>query len=206
MSVATNNSHIVEVLQSELIEKHYVTITNSMKKTVVAILHTAQCVFEAKRQLNRTSFKALAVKFGSESSLSKWLTIGERAEVLMIHDDALPASRTSLYHLSRLPSDKFNECLATKQIHACMTNASAAALLAAPPPSASTNLAYVIIKSDDKTHQAQQDNPEKMTSLLRELSSLAASFKSLGVTVKEDTPQCNSRGHQNKFPFRNSSH
>jgi hypothetical protein len=107
----------------------------------------------------------------------------------MIHVDALPSSRTSLYHLSRLTDDKFNECLATKQIYASMTNASAAGLLDAPPPSAAGNLASVIIKSDDKTRQAQQDNPKKMANLLKQLSSLAASFKSLGVTVKEETPQ-----------------
>lgn len=161
MTVVTNNSNIVEVLQSELVEQHYANITNSIKHTAVAILHTAQCVSEAKRQLNITSFKVLAAKFGSESSLSKWLTIGARADALMIHVDALPSSRTSLYHLSRLTDDKFNECLSTKQIHACMTNASAAALLDVPPPSAATNLASVIIKSDDKTRQAQQNNPKK---------------------------------------------
>ena len=190
MSVTASNSRIVEVIQSELVEQHYASITNSMKRTAVAILHTAQCVFEAKKQLNRTSFQALAEKFGSASLLSKLLTIGERAGALMIHVDVLPASRTSLYHLSRLPDDKFNEYLAAKQIHASMTNASAAKLLNTPPPSASTNLAYVIIKSDDKTRQAQQDNPDKMASLLQQLSSLAASFKSLGVTVKDEIPQC----------------
>jgi hypothetical protein len=93
--------------------------------------------------------------------------------------------------LSRLTDDKFNEYLANKQINAFMTNGSAAALLDAPPPSAAANLAYVIIKSDDKTRKAQQENPDKMAGLLRQLSSLAASFKSLGVTVKEETPQCN---------------
>jgi hypothetical protein len=189
MTVVTNNSNIVEVLQSEMVEQHYANITNSMKHTAVAILHTAQCVFEAMRQLNKTSFKALAAKFGSESALSKWLTIGERAAALMIHVDALPSSRTSLYHLSRLTDAKFNEYIVTKQIHACMTIASAAALLDAPPPSAAGNLASVTIKSDDKTRQAQQDHPKKMANLLKQLSSLAASFKSLGVTVKEETPQ-----------------
>jgi len=191
MSVVTNHSHIIEVLQSELIESHYTNITNSMKHTAVAILHTAQCVFGAKNELNKTSFKALAAKFGSESSLSKWLTIGERAAALMIHVDALPACRTTLYHLSRLSEDKFAECLDTKQIYASMTHAAAAALLDAPPPSAAVNLAYVIIKSDDKTRQAQEDNAKKMANLLRQLSSVAASFKSLGVTVKVETPQGN---------------
>ena len=187
----TIKTNIVEVLQSELVEKHYATITNSMTHTAVAILHTAQCVHEAKRELNKTSFKALAAKFGSKSSLSKWLTIGERAAALMIHVDALPASNTSLYHLSRLTDDKFNEYLATKQINACMTNGSAAGLLDTPPSSAAANLASIIIKSDDKTRKAQQDNPEQMAHLLRQLTALAASFKSLGVTVKVETPQCN---------------
>ncbi len=187
----TVETNVVEVLQSELVEKHYANITNSMKRTAVAILHTAQCVYEAKRELNKTSFKALAAKFGSESSLSKWLTIGERAAVLMIHVDALPASNTSLYHLSRLTDDKFNEYLASKQINAFMTNGSAAGLLDAPPPSAAANLASIIIKSDDKTRKAQQDNPDQMANLLRQLTALAASFKRLGVTVKVEMPRCN---------------
>jgi hypothetical protein len=185
MSVDTNHSPIVEVLQSELVEKHYASITNSMRHTAVAILHTAQCVFEAKKALNKTSFKALAAKFGSESSLSKWLTIGERADTLMIHVDALPASNTSLYHLSRLTADKFNEYLGTKQINAFMTNGSAAALLDAPPPSAAANLVSIIVKSDEKTHRAQHEHPQDVTRLLRELKSICDQLKTFGVTVKE---------------------
>lgn len=188
-TVVTHQSPIVEVLQSELVEKHYANISNSRQHTAVAILHTSQCVYEAKRELNKTSFKALAAKFGSESSLSRWLTIGERANVMQVHVDALPASNTSLYHLSRLREDKFNEYLTTKQINPFMTNAAAAALLEAPPPSAAANLACVIIRSDDKTRKVQHDNPVMMANLLQQLSSLAATFKSLGVTVKEETPQ-----------------
>lgn len=191
MTVVTSHSHIVEVLQSELVEKHYANISSSMQRTAVAILHTAQCVFEAQNELNKTSFKALAAKFGSVSALSKWLTIGERAAALKIHVDALPASNTSLYHLSRLRDDKFNEYLATKQINPFMTNAAAAALLDAPPPSAAANLASVIIKSDEKARKVQLDHPEQMANLLRQMTALAASFKSLGVTVKVETPQSN---------------
>lgn len=191
MRVVENHSLIVEVLQSKLVEKHYANISNSMQHTAVAILHTAQCVFAAQNELNKTSFKALAAKFGSESALSKWLTIGERANAMKIHVDALPASNTSLYHLSRLREDKFNEYLATKQINPFMTNAAAAALLDAPPPSAAANLASIIIKADDKTRKAQLDHPKQMANLLQQLSALAASFKRLGVTVKVEAPQCN---------------
>ena len=110
---------------------------------------------------------------------------------MKIHVDALPANNTSLYHLSRLREDKFNEYLATKQINPFMTNAAAAALLDAPPPSAAANLASIIIKADDKTRKAQHDDPKQMASLLQQLSSLAASFKRMGVTVKVEIPRCN---------------
>ena len=191
MSVATKNSQIVEVLQSELIDAHYEKITTSMQHTAVAILHTAQCVYEAKRELNKTSFKALVAKFGSESSVSKWVAIGERAAVMKIHSDALPSSNTSLYHLSRLQNDKFNEYIATKQINPFMTNAAAAALLELPPPSSAANLASVIIKLDENTRRILDAHPEQMANLLRQLSLVAEALKTLGVTVKEEAPRCN---------------
>lgn len=195
MSAVTKNSQIVEVLQSELIEAHYAKITNTMKHTAAAILYAAQCVYNAKRELNTTSFKALAEKFGSESSLSKWLTIGERAEAMQIHSDVLPSSNTSLYHLSRLSANKFNEYIATKQINPFMTNAAAAALLELPPPSSAANLASVIVKLDAKTRQVQEANPKQMANLLRQLSSVAEALKKLGVTVKEETPRRDNATH-----------
>ena len=205
MSGTNTNSNIVEVLQSESIERHYTNIRNSMKPTVVALLQTGQCVWKARRELNNTSFKTLAEKFGSESSLSKWIAIGERADAMMTHVDALPSSHTSLYHLSRLPADKFQECVVTKEIHADMTNASAAALLASPPPSSAGNLASLVIKFDDLTRNAQQAHPQEMARLLQQVSSLADSFRRLGATVKAVTPHDPSCVAPNPFLFRKSS-
>lgn len=172
-------------LQSKLIAKHYANITNSMKHTAVAILHTAQCVSTAKRELNTVSFKSLATRLGGESKLSKLIAIGERADALKIHVNVLPNSWTSLYHLSRLDSHKLDKFVASGKINHWMTGASAQALLNTPPASAAANLISIIVKSDDKTHRALREHRQDVTGLFRDLKSICDQLKTFGVTVKD---------------------
>jgi hypothetical protein len=188
MKAITKVSSVREGLQNDLIQKHYETITNSMKKTTVAILHTAQCVFNAKRELNTVSFTSLATRFGGESKLSKWITIGERADALKIHVHVLPNSWTSLYHLARLDADTLDACVESGKIQPWMTGASAQALLDAPPASAAENLVTIIVKSDEHTHRAQHDHPQDVRRLLRELKRSCDELKTFGVTVKAVMP------------------
>jgi hypothetical protein len=186
MSVVTRKATTNQnVLQRELIQKHYKIIARSLQNTALAILHTAQCVSTAKRELNAVSFKSLASRLGGESKLSKLITIGERADALKIHVNVLPNSWTSLYHLSRLDSHKLDKFVASGKINHWMTGASAQALLNAPPPSAAANLISIIVKSDDKTHRALREHRQDVTGLFRDLKSICDQLKTFGVTVKD---------------------
>lgn len=188
ITVTTHNTvktNVVEAVQADLIQKHYEIISGSLQNTALAILHTAQCVSTAKRELNTVSFKSLASRFGGESKLSKLITIGERADALKIHVNVLPSNWTSLYHLSRLDSGKLDECIASGMVNPWMTGASAQALLDAPPASAAANLVSIIVKSDERTHKAQHEHPQDVTRLLRELKGICDQLKTLGVTVKD---------------------
>ena len=187
MSIEKNNknrvkNNVVEVLQQDLIEKHYEIISSSWKQTVVAILHTAQCVYTAKRELNNASFKSLASRFGGVATLSKLITIGEHTDALKIHVSVLPNSWTSMYHLARLAPEKLAECVAKGQINPWMTGSSAAQLLDAPPASSAANLVSIIVKSDDETLQAHS---HEFAEIVRSLKDNCQKLKSLGLTVKE---------------------
>lgn len=186
MSIEKNKKsaqiNAVEVLQEALIEKHYAIIAGSWTHTAVAILYTAQCVYDAKRELNTTSYKSLAARFGGIATLSKLQAIGVCADALKIHVGALPNSWTTMYHLARLTPEKLSECVASGQIHQGMTGANAAQLLDVPPASSTANLVSITVKSDDQSVLAHS---HEFAEIVLALKGNCQRLKKLGLTVKE---------------------
>ena len=186
-SITKHSPQNPEELQLELIQTHYDAITASYKTAAVSVLHTAQCIHDAKwgpKALNKTSFKALEVRLGGKSALSKFLTIGKRAAAMMIRVDLLPASSNSIYNLSRLEPDKFDEFVLADKITKTMTMGDTAALLDKPIPSLAETLMSITVKADPKTQKIQHDYPDETEQAFNAMRAAAKVLVDLGVTVK----------------------
>ncbi len=89
-------------------------------KTAKSTVEMCRVVYEAKRDLTKTEFDQFCHDVGrkeeeKDSTIRKYLAIGERYTELMIYAERLPSSWTSIYLITTIPSDKFAELISEAQ-------------------------------------------------------------------------------------------
>ena len=185
-TVAKQSTTDIQAINAEKVEKHYQLINGSFEKSVKELLQTARCVYDAKQSLNKESFKALAKRFGSESSLSKLLTIGEKVSSrFSACADRLPSAHQALYALARLEDAPFNEALNQGKIYSCMTGADASALLNGRTASSTSVLYRVVIFDDESVRKIQSDSPGIVAKAFAELHHAIQQCLTLGLVTAE---------------------
>ena len=68
-TVAKQSTTDIQAINAEKVEKHYQLIRVTFERSVKQLLQTAHFVYDAKQTLNKESFKALAKRFGSKSTV-----------------------------------------------------------------------------------------------------------------------------------------
>ena len=185
-TVAKQSTTDIQVINDEKVEKYYQLIRGSFEKSVKQLLQTARCVYDAKQSLNKESFKALAKRFGSESSLSKLLTIGEKVSSrFSACADRLPSAHQALYALARLKDASFNEALDQGIISSCMTGAEASALLNGRAVLGTSVLYRVVIFDDESVRKIQSDSPGIVAKAFAELHHAIQQCLTLGLVTAE---------------------
>jgi len=108
---------------SNFIESSVLEFNGYVRKSAENILQMGRIIFEAKKKLggiksevyidfcNRIAFKP------ESSALKKLNQIGKSYEHLSLHTDQLPNNWTTLYEISRLTEETFNDMLNSGVIH-----------------------------------------------------------------------------------------
>jgi hypothetical protein len=138
----------VRVIENEsgLVITHYITdcerlvneFTGFAVKTAQSTVEMCRVVFEAKKSLKKVDFIKFCNEIGhksEDSTIRKYLCIGENYERLIKYTNLLPNSWTSIYTITQLPSDVFEALALTGSSMANMTGSQIKLLMEPTKPS-----------------------------------------------------------------------
>ena len=97
--------------------EHFVSqYSNFAVKTAQSTVEMCRVVHEAKVNLLKDEFLAFCGDIGhksEDSTIRKYLAIGERYDKLIQYTNLLPSSWTSIYEITQIPSDVFDALVST---------------------------------------------------------------------------------------------
>lgn len=97
--------------------EHFVSqYSNFAVKTAQSTVEMCRVVHEAKVNLLKDEFLAFCADIGhksEDSTIRKYLAIGERYDKLIQYTNLLPSSWTSIYEITQIPSDVFDALVST---------------------------------------------------------------------------------------------
>jgi hypothetical protein len=105
------------VIPMEKDANDYVASFNSFAvKTAQSTLEMCRVVYEAKHELPKAKFDKFCTDIGrkveeEDSTIRKYLAIGERYDEFIAYADRMPDSWTSIYLITTIPSDKLLEMI-----------------------------------------------------------------------------------------------
>jgi hypothetical protein len=95
-------------------------------KTAQSTVEMCRVVYEAKKSLQKSEYDNFLLDIGrktEDSTIRKYLAIGERYDDLIAHTNLLPASWTSIYAITQLPADSFMAMVTLGESMANLTGA-----------------------------------------------------------------------------------
>ena len=124
-------------------------------------------VYEAKKSLQKSEYDSFLLDIGrktEDSTIRKYLAIGERYDDLIAYTNLLPASWTSIYEITQLPAESFMAMVAMGESMANLTgaqlkllrgvNASNKTVISTVPTMPSTNVKRSASVDTDETKQS----------------------------------------------------
>lgn len=111
-------------------------------KTAKSILEMCRVVYEAKKNLNSLEFAEFCILIGrkeEDSTIRKYLAIGEAYPRLINYAEHLPNAWTSIYQITLISSDKFSELIDAKANLKDMTGQSIQKFISGERSSAAQN-------------------------------------------------------------------
>ena len=116
-----SNIEQIRVVETDggLVIKHHITererlfseYSNFAVKTAQSTLEMCRVVFEAKKILSKEEYSKFCNDIGyksENSTIRKYLVIGEKYSDFITHADLLPSSWTSIYKITQIPSESFD--------------------------------------------------------------------------------------------------
>jgi hypothetical protein len=94
--------------------EYVVEFKKGVEKTARATLEMCRVVYEAHKSLDNYEFANFCREIGLKdwsSTVRKFIAIGKVYPRFIQYADQLPASWTSIYLITQIPADTFNECL-----------------------------------------------------------------------------------------------
>ena len=115
-------------------------------KTAQSTVEMCRVIFEAKKSLEKSEYIRLLNDVGhksEDSTIRKYLAIGERYDDLIACTNLLPSSWTSIYQITQIPAESFMAMVATGNSMANLTGAQIKILVDISKPKSSTDSACV---------------------------------------------------------------
>ena len=180
------NTQTNNLTNTKSVNDYVVEFNQFAIKTANAVIEMAHVVFCAKRDLG-TDFEKFCsgISFSSKSSaIRKLIRIGERAEFLMKYAEKLPSTWTTVYRLTQLTDQVFEEAVRNEEIKPAMTGLNAGEILArqngtlrcskqnikqtatAAPEAANDGVYAITLRFDGTPNFADAHELEKMVSRL----------------------------------------
>jgi hypothetical protein len=91
-------------------ERFYSEYSKFAVKTAQSTVEMCRVVYEAKKSLQKSEYDSFLLDIGrktEDSTIRKYLAIGERYDDLIAYTNLLPASWTSMYEVIQLPAESF---------------------------------------------------------------------------------------------------
>jgi len=95
-------------------------------KTAQSTVEMCRVIFEAKKSLEKSEYTSFLKDVGhksEDSTIRKYLAIGERYDDLIAATNLLPSSWTSIYVITQIPAESFMAMVATGESMAHLTGA-----------------------------------------------------------------------------------
>lgn len=115
-------------------------------KTAQSTVEMCRVVYEAKKTLEKSEYDNFLLDIGrktEDSTIRKYLAIGERYGDLIAYTNLLPASWTSIYAITQIPPVTFNALTATDYDMSNMSGKQIQSLIQLSKPKSSTHSACV---------------------------------------------------------------
>ena len=115
-------------------------------KTAQSTVEMCRVIFEAKKSLEKSEYIRLLNDVGhksEDSTIRKYLAIGERYDDLIACTDLLPSSWTSIHKITQIPAESFMAMVATGNSMVNLTGAQIKILVDISKPKSSTDSACV---------------------------------------------------------------
>ena len=120
--------------ENEIVVTHYVSARERFfseyskfaVKTAQSTVEMCRVIYEAKESLEKSEYASFLKDIGrksEDSTVRKYLAIGERYDDLNAYANLLPSSWTSIYVITQLPADSFMAMVATGESMAHLTGA-----------------------------------------------------------------------------------
>lgn len=107
-------------------ERLYSEYSKFAVKTAQSTVEMCRVVYEAKKSLDKSEYVSFLQDIGrktEDSTIRKYLAIGERYDDLIAYTNLLPSSWTSIYEITQLPAESFMAMVAMGESMANLTGA-----------------------------------------------------------------------------------
>ena len=107
-------------------ERFYSEYSKFAVKTAQSTVEMCRVVYEAKKSLEKSEYDSFLRDIGrktEDSTIRKYLAIGERYDDLIAYTNLLPSSWTSIYEITQLPAESFMAMVAMGESMANLTGA-----------------------------------------------------------------------------------
>ena len=107
-------------------ERFYSEYSKFAVKTAQSTVEMCRVVYEAKKSLDKSEYASFLQDIGrktEDSTIRKYLAIGERYDDLIAYTNLLPSSWTSIYEITQLPAESFMAMVTLGESMANLTGA-----------------------------------------------------------------------------------
>lgn len=144
-------------------ERFYSEYSKFAVKTAQSTVEMCRVVYEAKKSLDKSEYASLLQDIGrktEDSTIRKYLAIGERYDDLIAHTNLLPSSWTSIYAITQLPAESFMAMVAMGESMANLTGAQIKRLKGVNASNNSVNSTVPTMPSTNVKRSASVDTDE----------------------------------------------
>ena len=153
-------------------ERFYSEYSKFAVKTAQSTVEMCRVVYEAKKSLDKSEYASFLQDIGrktEDSTIRKYLAIGERYDDLIAYTNLLPSSWTSIYEITQLPAESFMAMVAMGESMANLTGADIKRLKSVNPsektvdstapsmPSTNVKKSVAAASSTDESEQSLDD-------------------------------------------------
>ena len=168
-------------------ERFYSEYSKFAVKTAQSTVEMCRVVYEAKKSLDKSEYASFLQDISrktEDSTIRKYLAIGERYDDLIAYTNLLPSSWTSIYEITQLPAESFMAMVAMGESMANLTGADIKRLKSVNSSDKTIDSTVPSMPSTNVKRSASVDKNESELSVDDISTDLTADAADIAVTAK----------------------